>query len=442
MGSEWDKIKNILKKSLKPGIFNLWIRPLRGEFEDGVLFLEAPNDFVAGWVNKRLLGDIKKAAGEVLNLSKLEVVFKISKDNNHSLKRKSLPFIKPSFVNKKVSIWRYSFEDFVVGTSNELAYSACNLFCKNRALTNTLLLSSDPGLGKTHLLHAIGNYYHKNGKDKHIKIVYISSDQFASLMVKALKNGSFDSFKEFYINNVDILLLEDIHFFQGKYKLQEELLTIIKHLENNGKSIIFSSTFLPKELKRVDSHLTSYLCSGLVVPIHRPDIELRIRILEKGFNSLNLKYSKEICEYIAKHITSDIRQLKSCVQNIALKLSLLNKKKVSLALVKEVVENYKSESSTIEMKDIVDLVCDAFKLNIEMLRSRSRKREVVTARNTAFYLAKRFTDLPLTKIGKYLNRRHSTVIKGITSIEMEIKKDSSIGRQALEIVKKLENKAV
>ncbi len=441
MCDKWDKIKKNLQKSLKSGTFELWIKNLHGEYADGVLFLKAPNSFVADWVKKKLLFTIKKTALDVLGLEDLEIIIDAPKDGNELIhKRRFLPFVEKFSKPKNDFLWRYTFEDFVVGMSNELAYNVCNMLCKNRNITDRLFLFSTSGLGKTHLLHAIGDYYHRNGKDRAVKVLYISSDYLANLMVQAIKNGSFSTFKEIYTKDVDILLLEDIHFFQGKYKMQEELLSIIKILENHGKNVVFTSSFMPKELKKVDSQLTSYFCSGLIISIDNPDIELRLKIINKELKNSNLRYSQEICEYIAKHITTDIRQLKSCVQNIVFKASILNKKIIDFNLVKDVVKNYKSNDPDVDLKDIVDLVCKAFKLPFDALKSKSRKKELVVARNTAFYLAKRFTSLSLKDIGKFLNRRHSTVLKGITSIEMEIKKDSSIGRQAQEIAKKIENK--
>ncbi len=442
MSEKWEKIKKELEKSLKSGIFELWIKPLRGDFEDNTLFLKAPNNFVASWVKKKLFSEIKRITSEVLNKKDIDVVVQCSSNGNGKLplKRTSLPFLGNFYGKKKIIVWRHSFDDFVVGLSNELAYNVCNLLCKNRSMANSLFLFSTSGLGKTHLLHAIGNYFYKNGRERVIKIAYLSSDQFANMMVQAFKNGSFSSFKEFYSNNVDILLLEDIHFFQGKYKMQEELLSIIKILENKGKNVVFTSSFMPKELQKVDSQLASYFCSGLIIPINKPDFDLRYRIIERDIKKLQVSFLPEVCEFVAKSITADIRQLRSCVQNIAFKASLLNKQKVDISIAKDVIQNYVTHEVQINLKEIINLVCNAFRLPIDALKSKSRRRELVIARNTAFYLARRFTELSLKEIGKHLNRRHSTVLKGITTIEKEVKRDSAVGRQVLEIAKRLENK--
>jgi len=255
-------------------------------------------------------------------------------------------------------------------------------------------------------------------------------------MISAIKNGEINDFKKSFRQNIDMLLLEDIHFFQGKAKMQEELLSLIKELESNGKKVVFSSSFLPKDLQKVDSQLTSYFCSGLLAPIQSPDYELRRRVVQKKAEQFQINISDKITEKIASTIEDDFRQLESCIQNLALKSKVLNQE-ISSDLVREVLKNYIQNSSHIDMNKLINLICESFEIPKNKLCSKSRKKDIVVARNTAFFLGRKYTNLSLNEIGKYLNRRHSTVLKGITSIEREIKKDTHIGRQLDRIEKRL-----
>ncbi|MGM0425591.1 MAG: chromosomal replication initiator protein DnaA, partial [Thermodesulfobacteriota bacterium] len=437
MEHAWEKIQNNLQKSLKSGIFQVWIKPLQGQLQDKTLFLSAPNEFVASWIRDRLQDKIQKAAADILGYRPELRIQGLQKKSfapllgNNSQNRMQLPVqYEQSCVKPKT--WRFSFEDFVVGDCNQLAYAACTSLCRTEFPAGNLFLCSGPGLGKTHLLQAIGNQVCQSKKQECINVSYLSSEQFASQMVQALKNKEIDKFKSMYREQVDLLLLEDIHFFQGKAKMQEELLSLIKSLESKGNKVVFTSSFLPKELDKVDSQLSSYFCSGLLAPINKPNQDLRLRLVKQKSKHFQIDIPDDICKMVADSITSDIRQLESCIQNMALKARLL-KQNITQNLAQEVLQNYSQEKQTQSMESIAQFVCKAFELPVQKLRSKSRKKQVVLARNTAFYLARKYTELSLKDIGEHFNRRHSTVLKGITNVEKEISRDSSLGRQVAQI---------
>ena len=446
MSACWEKIQNNLEKSLKPGIFQVWIKPLQGELLDNTLFLTAPNEFVASWVRERLQDTIREMAANELGVDP-EIC--IQGTNGHSKSRYSplmqatgqqslaLPLEYSSRGADQVQTWRFRFEDFVVGSCNQLAYAACTSVCQRDFPADNIFLSSAPGLGKTHLMQSIGNHICSQKKDGRARIAYLLSEQFGNQMVQALKSREIEKFKSRYRDNVDLLLLEDIHFFQGKAKMQEELLSVVKSLLENGNKVVFTSSFLPKELDKVDSQLTSYFCSGLLTPIQKPDFDLRLRLVEKKASGYHLKIPSKLTELIASTITADIRQLESCIQNLALKSRLLQQE-ITSALVREVLQNYNRGQEVPDLNQIIQFVCEVFELPLAKLRSQSRKRQVVMARNTAFYLARKYTDLSLKDIGQHFNRRHSTVLKGITCLEREMQRNSTAGRQLLRIMEKLE----
>jgi chromosomal replication initiator protein len=349
----------------------------------------------------------------------------------------ALPLEYSSTAPEQGPTWRFRFEDFVVGSCNQLAYAACTSVCQEDFPADNIFLSSPPGLGKTHLMQSIGNHLCSRKKDSSAKIAYLLSEQFGNQMVQALKSREIEKFKSRYRDNVDLLLLEDIHFFQGKAKMQEELLSVVKSLLENGNKVVFTSSFLPKELDKVDSQLTSYFCSGLLTPIQKPDFDLRLRLVEKKAQRYQLKIPSKMAELIATTITSDIRQLESCIQNLVLKSRLLQQE-ITPPLVREVLQNYARSHEEPDLNQIIRFVCEVFELPLAKLKSQSRKRQVVMARNTAFYLARKYTDLSLKDIGQHFNRRHSTVLKGITCLEREMQRNSAAGQQLLRIMDKME----
>ncbi len=441
MASQWDQIKIILNERLRPGIFKVWIKPLRGEVQDERVTLTAPNEFVASWVRERLSDQIRSAAASHLGfepevLLRAEEKSSENRTNGPLIKSGSgsemnLPVQPPGPKTKKVS-WRHTFNDFVVGSCNQLAYAACTSLCRTNFEQDNLFLCSGPGLGKTHLAQAIGNELCAQKQQSSINVVYASSEQFANQMVRAIKSKDLDTFKKRYRENVDLLLLEDIHFFQSKGKMQEELLSLIKALEENGSKVVFTSSFLPKELKEVDNQLASYFCSGLLAPIEKPDYDVRKRVLQNKAEKFQIDIPEDISHLVASSITQDIRQLESCVRNMAMKARLLNQK-ITQDLVQDVLQHYAQEFTTMNLEQITDYICRTFELSKQKLSSRSRKKQIVLARNAAFYMARQFTSLSLKDIGKQFNRRHSTVLKGIANIEREITLDTPMGRQITRI---------
>jgi len=323
--------------------------------------------------------------------------------------------------------WRFSFDDFVVGPCNELAYAASRSMCEDMLYTDVLYLSSATGLGKTHLMQAVGKTLCSCCNRRNMRVEYVMAEEFANQFYQALKSQSMDSFKARY-RSVDLFLMEDVHFLQGKEKMQAELLATVNALSERGSKVVFTSSFMPKDLKQLDEQLQSRMNSGLLAVIERPDEPLRRKILRHKAASQHVSLSEEVEDALAKHINKDVRQLESCLQNLILKARLLNTN-ISLQMAFEVMSHYAALNPVLDMETILSFVCRAFRLDKEQLLSASRKQGYVQARNTAFFLARKHTDLSLEAIGRQFNRRHSTVLKGITSLEREISRQSPLGRQ-------------
>ncbi|SKA74930.1 chromosomal replication initiator protein [Paucidesulfovibrio gracilis DSM 16080] len=465
----WNDILKTLEKSLNPGLFTIWIRPLSARYENGVLTLLAPNDFVAGWVRDRLLNVIADAALQTIGSSpRVEVKVDAAQTAKTQAaaaeaptspgvssgmargggranvappvvsspqQQMGLPIVQTPEVCRNVR-WRFRFEDFVTGPSNELALAASKSMCHNTLLSDHLFLCSSPGLGKTHLLHSIGRGLSAASNRANPRVACLNSEQFASRFVMAMRANELTRFKAEFREAVDVLLLEDVHFFQGKEKMQDELLGTLKALQERGCKVVLTSSFRPKELSNVDSQLVSRICSGFMAVIGTPDFETRRRIVLRKAEAMGAQVSDDVSNLLAERITKDIRQLEGCLNNLVLKARLL-RQNLSMELAWDMLDNYTQTNPRPDYDQIINFVCRTYGLTQDQLRSKSRKQQVVLARDTAFFLARNHTDLSLAAIGERLGRRHSTVIKGITKVEREISSLTPLGRQLKQTVERM-----
>ncbi|MDR2488004.1 MAG: chromosomal replication initiator protein DnaA [Desulfovibrio sp.] len=505
MQKKWTEIQRILEKHLTPGQYKVWIAPLAPAWEDKKLILYASGHFVADFIQGRLLPLIDKAAKQIMGEDCLVQVScrqaepqsphetknaydplcahgpaapqrsfpdtsgegsafssslpasPLSRCREHadgnrqpsppaprplSAAQLSLPLhvseIKACFASEYV--WRFSFDDFVVGSCNELAHAAARNICNSAYGPNLLFLSSAPGLGKTHLLQAVGKNLCESCNRATPKVEYLTAEEFASRFYFSLKTQDTNSFKARY-RDIDLLLLEDVHFLQGKEKMQAELLATIKSVRARGGKVVFTSSFSPKDLRQMDEQLQSRFCAGLLSFIDRPDEQTRRRILRHKASIHQIILPDDVEDLLAKYVHVDVRQIESCLHNLILKSRVCNSI-ITAQMAREVIANYVGLSPALDMESIVGYVCRGFGLSRDQLVSISRKQEYVTARNTVFYLARKHTDLSLAAIGQFFNRKHSTVIKGITSLEQEMSRESPLGRQISSTVAMIERNSL
>jgi len=463
----WPKLLLMLEKSLNPGLFTVWIKPLEARLDGGTLRLHAPNEFVATWVRDKLVDTIRDAAQQMLG-KRLEVVVSVlqasAPKSGPAIVTTSTPqpVQQPSALQSMVpnmppqhsapqhmalplghrpmcmptSRWRFSFENFVVGPSNELACAAAKGLCNDALSADHLFLSAGPGLGKTHLMHSVGRLLTERSNKSRLSIACLSSEEFATRLVLAIKAREAARFKSEFRDSVDVLLLEDIHFFQGKGKLQDELLMTMKALQARGCKVVLTSSFLPRELNEIDPQLVSCFASGFMANIESPDFVTRERILLRKAQSLQVQVPDDVTGLLAERLTTDIRQLESCLNNLVLKARLLGQQ-ITTELAWQVLENYAVQNHSPDIDRIVSFVCKTYGLQENDLLSKSRKQQAVLARNTAFFLARKHTTLSLAAIGERLGRKHSTVIKGIINVERELSHQTPLGRQLQHTVERL-----
>ncbi|MBO4301579.1 MAG: ATP-binding protein [Desulfovibrio sp.] len=460
MRERWSKISENLKKLVEPGVFRVWIAPLKAQVFDTGLQLEAPTAFVASWLESKMLPTLREAASPVLGVeaSAVEVCITVGSGKDVSVgeaeslspmpvsegtntvsgerwTQASLPF---ALTHRPFSTaWRYSFADFVVGPTNNIAVAAARDVADGAGCVQTLFINSSAGLGKTHLSHAVGRSLAEEGSG--VRVAYLTAEEFASRFVAALRSRDVEGFKARF-RDLDVLLLEDVHFFQGKEKMQEMALAVIKGLQNRGGKVIFTSSFSPRELQNVDSALVSHFCSGVLTDIGIPTEEMRRDILTRKASNFQVLLPDNVCELLASHLKGDVRQLESCLDSLVFKARVMNCAP-NLDLAMEILAQYAKTPCRYDLQTIVRLVCESYGLEERQLCSRSRRKEYVLGRNTAYYLARKHTELTLQEIGAHFNRRHTSVIKGITTVERELSRESSLGHQIARAVSLIEHHA-
>ncbi|MBI3587430.1 MAG: chromosomal replication initiator protein DnaA, partial [Ignavibacteriales bacterium] len=318
---------------------------------------------------------------------------------------------------------RYTFENFIKGDSNQLARAAAMAVANNPGGTsfNPLVLYGGTGLGKTHLMHALGNHAITIGKAR--RVVYVSSEKFTIEFVEAIQSDKVNDFSHFY-RSVDLLIVDDIQFFSGKEKTQDNFFHTFNTLYQLGKQIVLSSDVPPKELKGLDERLISRFQSGLTADIQPPDLETRLAILRKKSEDNGFELPQDVVDFIASNVTSNIRELEGCLISLIARASLDNRE-INVELARDVLRMVVNDlKPPINIDHIQRVVCTFFDIPEDLLRAKTRKQEIVSARQVAMYLAKELTNSSLKTIGLHFGGRdHSTVIHAYQSVEDRLKSD-------------------
>ena len=316
---------------------------------------------------------------------------------------------------------KYSFDSFIVGPFNELAYSASQAIIKKPGVYNPLFIYGPTGLGKTHLAHAIGIEIKNKSPEK--TVLYVSSEKFTHQFIDAVRNNSVNDFSHFY-QLMDVLIVDDVQFFSGKEKTQDVFFHIFNHLHQNGKQVILTSDKAPVDMQDIEQRLLSRFKWGLSAELHQPDYETRISILKNILYRDGVEMPDEIIEYVARNIKSNVRELEGAIISLIAQSSF-NKKEVNLDLAKSVVEKFvKNVKREISIDYIQKVVSDYFQLDLDTLQSKTRKRHVVQARQLAMFFAKKFTKSSLANIGSQIgDRDHATVLHACKTVDNLVSTD-------------------
>ena len=426
----WGEVLEILKSEIPLQSFNTWFKPTVGTFLDkDILEVSVPNKFASNWIEEKFSGVIAGAVSTHLGSAR-EVKFIIgSKVDDPGDNGGSKP-VQKSLQSKAASSRthlnsRYAFDSFVVGDSNRFARAAAMAVAEAPMQTkyNPLYIYGGVGLGKTHLLQAIGNLAQE--KYSTLKVLYVTSEKFTNDFIEAIARTRTSEFAKFY-RGVDLLLLDDIQFLTGKEATQEQFFHTFNALYQAGKQIVLTSDRTPREIKGLEERLLSRFQCGLVTDIQPPDLETRIAILAQMVEAEKLSIPYDVITYIADNITKNIRELEGSIIRL-LAYGSLTRKEIDANLAYDVLKNSFTNDHIITIDSITKAVCQHFNLQPDQLRSKRKTADLVRARQIAMFLCRKYISTSLKAIGeKFGGRDHSTVIYALTSIEEGMKIDLTI----------------
>jgi len=467
--SAWEKCLNVIKDNVPSSSFRTWFEPIEPvKLENQVLTIQVPSAFFYEYLEEQFIDILRKTLRMVIGQgAKLEynVVmgnkngnqpYTVSYPTNNNTKIQNKPLTIPLKSDEKPTIRNpfiipgiqklqidpqlkpdNTFENFVEGDCNRLARSAGFAVAQNPGGTafNPLMIYGNSGLGKTHLAQAIGIEVKERFPDK--VVLYVNANKFQIQYTEATRNNNRNDFLHFY-QMVDVLILDDVHEFAGKEKTQETFFHIFNHLHQMGKQLILTSDKPPIELKGMEQRLLSRFKWGLTADLQTPDFETRMEILRRKVYKDGITLSEEVLEYIASHVTNNVRELEGALVSL-LAQSMLNKREITLELaaklINKLVKNSKRELS---IEYISKVVCDYFNMPVDALQTKTRKREVVQARQIAMYFSKSLTKYSLASIGAQIGSKdHATVLHACKTVNNLKDTDKNFRIFVEEIEKKL-----
>ena len=439
----WNEILDRLKKTFGSDIYESWMKNLVLEKEfNHYVVLSVPTRFVRDWIVSRyadkILDVIKNFKKSIQRLEFLIEETQEKSNQSFLLKKNKITPIENSLLNYNRFNSSNRFDNFVVGESNELAYTAARKVCKQSAHYNPLFIYSPVGMGKTHLLNSIGI---EVGDSR--KVMFISAERFMYHFVKSIKSNEMVKFKDFF-RGANIFIIDDIQFANGKEAMQEEFFHTFNALIERGSQVIISSDRPPSNLDRIQERIRSRMAGGLVIDIQPPDLDLRIKILKRKFEEIKTNFNEnydlkeEVFKFLASEVTSSIREMVGALNRI-LAFNKINTKSPNIYECKKILKDFiNSNNKSVNVESIQNLVASHFNLNIQELLSPRRSRSLARPRQIAMYLAKQHTTNSLPDIGrKFANRDHTTVIHAVKKIDELIKKDNEIRDSVAELKKKL-----
>ncbi|NLK42942.1 MAG: chromosomal replication initiator protein DnaA [Tissierellia bacterium] len=433
----WNEVLNLMKVELTEVSFNTWLKTIEPvSISSGKVILAAPNEFTKGILVGRYLNLIKNAIKHVTE-EDFDIQFIIpgeeySLNLGQSIVQESVENNQRAQLNPK-----YTFDTFVIGNSNRFAHAASLAVAEAPAQAyNPLFIYGGVGLGKTHLMHAIGHFI--LNQNPSAKVVYVSSEKFTNELINSIREYRNEEFRNKY-RNVDVLLIDDIQFIAGKEGTQEEFFHTFNALHEANKQIIISSDRPPKEIPTLEDRLRSRFEWGLIADIQPPDLETRIAILRKKAKVENIKVNDDVMLYIASKIESNIRELEGALIRVVAYSSLTNSE-VTVELAEEALKDILSANKVVEITvdSIKEIVSKYFKIKIEDFNSKKRTRAIAYPRQIAMYLTRELTDLSLPKIGdEFGGRDHTTVIHAYDKVSGDLKDNPELKRKIDDIIKQL-----
>ncbi len=433
----WQNLISQLQKEMSKAAFDTWVRSAELiSFENDVFNIGVQNAYARDWLESRLASTITRLLTGMMG-TPISVQFMVWHKETQIDKpiQNEIPQTNPSFVNKNDLILsnpinsRYSFNNFVVGASNRLAHAACMAVAENPARAyNPMFLYGGVGLGKTHLLHAIGNTAINNG----LRVMYVSSEEFTNDLINAIRSHNTQSFRERY-RSIDVMLIDDIQFIAGKESTQEEFFHTFNTLHGQDKQIVISSDRPPKAMNTLEERLRSRFEWGLIVDIQPPDLETRTAILRSKAERTGRKVPNEILDVIARQIQSNIRELEGALTRVLAYADLSNQV-LSVELVNVALADLLPKRENLEPNYILSLVANEFGVDQIRMLGRERSRDIALPRQVAMYLLREEANISLPQIGETLGGRdHTTVMYACEKVADMIERDDRFRRKVIQI---------
>ena len=436
---DWQTVQSEMKSKFGSDIYDSWLKKIEfiDEFNNYIL-ISVTTRFIRDWITSRYIDQILQIIKTYnKNISRIEFSINHKKDSisenisenkfENKINTENVSFIKDTYLQYNRIDPNKNFENFIVGSSNKLAYEASKKVSENISQYNPLYIYGGVGMGKTHLLNAIGLNYREQKK-----VMFISAERFMYQFVKSIKNNDMVKFKE-YFRNTDALLIDDIQFMNGKEAMQEEFFHTFNALLEKGSQIILSADRSPNKLLRIQERIKSRFSGGLVVDIQNPDYDLRYEIVKSKCSELSLLYSnqlsvtKELQEFISSEVKTSIRELVGALNRV-MSFSRIYNKIPNISETKIILKDLLNLSENKVTIDLIQtIVCKYFKISKNEMLSSRRSRYLVRPRQTAIYLAKILTSKSLPEIGRtFSNRDHTTVIHSVKTIDRLIKEDNEL----------------
>lgn len=455
----WDSCLQTIRRSVNLQSFRTWFEPIKPvRLENNALTIQVPNKFFYEWLEEHYVALLKTTIRHELgDKGRLEYQILMSngrkKAKSDALQGKESyspgmidiqnvknPFVIPGIKKLKVDPKlnpTYTFDTLIEGDCNRLARSAGLAIAKKPGTTsfNPLVIFGDVGLGKTHLAQAVGNEVMTKFPDK--SVLYVSSEEFTNQIIQSIKNNAVNDFVNFY-QLIDVLIVDDIQFLANKQKTQEIFFHIFNQIHQSGRQIILTSDRPPKDLDGMEERLISRFKWGLSADLQIPDLETRMAILESKMNREGVEIPADVLEFICYNIKNNIRELEGVLVSLIAQSSL-NRREIDMGLAKEVIKNFVTQlNKEITVEFIQSLVADHFEVGVDKLQGKTRKRQVVIARQLSMYLAKNLTDKSLKAIGEtFGGRDHSTVIYSCKTVQDLMETDLILKDTVSELEKKI-----
>lgn len=432
----WESVLVQIQLTVSPGTFSMWFKDTRLiSFNDGTVKLGVPNNFAKEWLSNKFHNVILKLLRDLsVSAHTLEYVIiqpNLDKEESKAKKEENQSLPLAPAINKEDNLnSRYTFESFIIGPFNEMAHAAALTIARKPVCYNPLFIYGNTGLGKTHLMQAVGNYFKTHDSSK--RIYYVTSEKFAQEVMNCIQSGTMNKFKEKY-RKYDVFIMDDIQFFSNKEKTQEELFHLFNHLYENNKQIIFSSDKHPNLIPNLESRLKSRFVSGMTIDIPQPDHESRMAIFKAKGEQNGVILGEESLNLLAGHITGNIREIEGVINALSMKKQVTGKDPTFLD-VKNILKTSALPAKAISSKEVIKTVAEFYGVEEESIIDKNRKKEVVKPRQICMYILRHNLNLSYPEIGKRLGGRdHTTVMHACESIKQKMLLDGTFGEEINQI---------